>query len=324
MQFDVIIGNPPYHLEDGGHGRSASPIYQLFVQQAQKLNPRYLSMIIPSRWFAGGKGLDSFRQNMLNDKHLTRVTAFENSADVFPGVDIPGGICFFLWERDKTEELCLVTNVSGQDHVTARRDLSEHEVFVRDTQALSIIQKIRSKGERTMNEQVSSRKPFGLATTERPIKAGDIQLRWTGGVGPFDRAKVPAGELMIDKWKVIASRATPGGGRPGSDGRRTVLSSIEVLPPGTICTEAYLVIGAFDSRSQAENLVSYMKTRLFRFLLSQVVVSHDLTKEKYILVPLLDSNVAWTDEMLIERYGLTEEEIAFIESRIRPMELNGV
>jgi site-specific DNA-methyltransferase (adenine-specific) len=323
MKFDVIVGNPPYQLSDGGYGRSASPIYQLFVQQAKKLNPRFLTMIVPSRWFAGGKGLDSFRKEMLQDNHLTKLVAFEDSADVFPGVDIPGGICYFLWERDRAVEECVVTNISGQHSTTSSRKLSEHDVLVRDSQALSIIQKIRLKGEPTMNDQVSSRKPFGLATTVRPMKSGELKLKWTGGVGPFDRAAVPSGEPLIDKWKVIASRATPGGGRPGSDGKRTVLSSVEVLPPGTICTEAYLVVGAFDSEEQASNLVSYMKTKLFRFLLAQVVVSHDLTKDKYMFVPVLDSNVPWTDGLLCQRYGLTEEEMAFIDSRIRPMDMTG-
>lgn len=320
MKFDVIVGNPPYQLSDGGHGKSASPIYQLFVQQAKKLRPRFMTMIIPSRWFAGGKGLDSFRKEMLQDKHLTRLTTYENSADVFPGVDIPGGICYFLWERDRATDECHVTNINGLDVASSSRSLSQHEVLVRDAQALSIIQKIQKLNERTMNEQVSSRKPFGLSTTERPMASGDIDLRWTGGVGRFLREAVPSGHEMIDKWKVIASRATPGGGRPGSDGRRTVLSSIEVLPPGTICTEAYLVVGAYSSQDKADNLVSYMKTRLFRFLLSQVVVSHDLTKEKYMFVPILDVTKAWNDKLLAKRYGLDEQEVAFIESRIRPMD----
>lgn len=322
MQFDVIVSNPPYQLDDGGHGRSASPIYQLFITQAKKLGPRYLAMIIPSRWFAGGKGLDAFRAEMLGDKRITRLVEFEDSTDVFPGVDIPGGICYFLWDRDNPEDLCRVTNVRGEHQDTQPRNLGEYDVLLRHSQAVSIIAKVREKQERTMNEQVSSRKPFGLATTEQPKQTGDLKLRWVKGVGAYDSSSVETGREMIHKWKVIASRATPGGGRPGSDGRRTVLSSVEVLPPGTICTETYLVIGSYDTEAEANNLVSYMRTKLFRFLLSQVVVSHDLTKEKYAFVPILELDVAWTDEMLARRYGLTPDELSFIDSMIRPMESN--
>ncbi len=319
MKFDVIIGNPPYQMSDGGFGRSASPIYQLFIQQAKKLNPRYLTMIIPSRWFAGGKGLDEFRAEILNDKRITRLVEFEDSTEVFPGVDIPGGICYFLWDRDHPKEECLVTNVRVDESDTLSRNLSGLPVFVRHGQAISIIEKIQAQGERTMDEQVSSRKPFGLATTVRPMKYGNLRLRWNRGTGAFSSDSVKVGKHLIDKWKVIASRATPGGGRPGRDGRRSVLSSIEVLPPKTICTETYLVVGAFDSEIEAKNLSMYMRSRFFRFLLSQLVVSHDLTKEKYCFVPILNQHVLWTDEKLYKKYGLTADEIAFIESKIRPM-----
>lgn len=186
MQFDVIVGNPPYQLSDGGFGRSARPIYHLFVEQAKKLQPRYLTMIIPARWFAGGKGLDKFRQEMLNDDRTRKIVDFEDANEVFPGVDIAGGICYFLWDRDN-RGLCEVENVHNGVKTISSRRLNEFETFIRHGKAISIVRKVLAKKEPTMNEQVSSRKPFGLPTTERPKKTGDIILRWQNGEGPYRR-----------------------------------------------------------------------------------------------------------------------------------------
>lgn len=320
MKFDVIIGNPPYQLSDGGFGRSATPIYNKFVHQAKKLNPRYLTMIIPSRWFAGGRGLDSFRAEMLGDDRIRKLVDFEDASEVFPGVDIAGGVCYFLWERDARGP-CEVTNVHKGEKVVSIRKLDEFPTFIRHSQAVSIVRKVLAKKERRMSEQVSASKPFGLRTFVRPQKAGDLILRWQNGEGPYKREDITVGVEMIDKWKVITSYVGyDHAGNPGSDGRRRVFSKIDILPPRTICTETYLVIGAYDSQKQAENLVAYMKTRLFRFLVSQFMYSHHITKDAYAFVPILDMNTEWTDEKLYERYGLTEEEIAFIESKIRPME----
>ena len=321
MKFDVIVGNPPYQLSDGGFGRSASPIYQHFVQQAKKLNPRYLTMIIPSRWFAGGKGLNEFRNEMLNDSRIRKIVDFEDASECFPGVDIAGGICYFLWERDSTGP-CEVVNKHNSSEVMTKRPLNEFKTFIRHGQAVPILRKILSRKEDRMNNKVSASKPFGLRTFVRPQKTGDILLRWQNGEGPYNRKDVTVGVEMIDRWKVITSYVGyDHAGNPGKDGRRRVFSKIDILPPGTICTETYLVIGAFDNKEHAQNLVSYMKTRFFRFLVSQFMYSHHITKDSYSFVPVLDMDIAWTDEMLFSRYGLTDDEVAFVESKIRPMEL---
>jgi site-specific DNA-methyltransferase (adenine-specific) len=320
MQFDVIIGNPPYQLDDGGFGRSASPIYQHFVEQAKKLDPRYLVMIIPSRWMGGGKGLSEFRATMLKDRRIRKLVDYENAQDAFPGVDLAGGVCYFLWDRD-CPGLCEVTNISGGESVTTVRQLDEFSTFIRNSAAISIIRKVMATKEPRMSEQVSSRKPFGLATDVRPEKKGDLILRWEKGEGPYPREKVTAGHDMIDKWKVITSYVGyDHAGNPGKDGRRRVFSKIDILSPGTICTETYLVVGSYGSKTEAENLVAYMKTRFFRFLVAQFMYSHHLTKSAYELVPILDMNETWTDSKLAARYGLTDDEVKFIESKIRPFD----
>ena len=322
MKFDVIVGNPPYQLSDGGFGRSASPIYQKFVQQAKKLNPRYLTMIIPSRWFGGGKGLNEFRAEMLNDDRIRKIVDFEDATEVFPGVDIAGGICYFLWERNSTGP-CEVVNMHNGTEAVSTRPLNEFSTFIRHSNAVPIIHKVLVNEKHNMSEQVSASKPFGLRTYVRPQKKGDITLRWQKGEGPYKRKEITTGTEIIDKWKVITSYVGyDHAGNPGKDGRRRVLSKIDILPPGTICTETYLVIGNYEKEAQARNLISYMKTRLFRFLIAQFMYSHHITKDSYAFVPILDMSTAWTDEMLYKRYGLTKAEIAFIESKIRPMEAN--
>jgi len=320
MRFDVIIGNPPYQLSDGGFGRSASPIYQKFVQQAKKLNPRYLTMIIPSRWFGGGKGLDEFRREMLNDERIRKIIDFEDSSEVFPGVSVAGGICYFLWEKDYRGP-CEIVNMHGGIEVASTRRLNEFSTFIRHSQAVPIIRKVLARGETRMHEQVSSYKPFGLRTYVKPQKTGDITLYWQKGKGPYRRKDITAGTEMIDKWKVVASRSGhEHAGNPGRDGARRVLARTDVLPPATVCTETYLVIGSYSTEQKARNLLTYMKTRFFRFLMSLFMYSHGITRDTFAFIPILDMTKTWTDKKLYKRYGLAEEEIAFIESKIRPME----
>jgi site-specific DNA-methyltransferase (adenine-specific) len=298
MKFDVIVGNPPYQLNDGGFGKSATPIYHKFVEQAKKLNPTYLSMIIPARWFGGGKGLDDFRKEMLNDKRVSKIVDFENANECFPGVDIAGGICYFLWQNDYMGE-CEIVNVVNGNKTHSVRSLNEFSTFIRNSNALPIIRKVLSQKEKMMNSVVSSRKPFGIATNIRPQKSGDIILRWQNGEGPYKRSDIVTGIEIIDDWKVISSYVGyDHAGNPGKDGKRRVFSKIDILPPETICTETYLVIGSFKTKKEATNLTIYMKTRFFRFLVSQFMYSHHITKESYQFVPIQDFSELWTDEKL--------------------------
>ena len=319
MKFDVIIGNPPYQLSDGGFGKSASPIYQKFVHQAKKLEPRYLTMIIPSRWYGGGKGLDDFRKEMLVDNRIRKLVDFEDSNEIFPGVDVAGGVCYFLWERDN-KGLCEITNKYKGTDIVSERKLDEFEILIRQSQAVSIVRKVLSKNEKMMNKQVSAYKPFGLRTFVKPQQTGDIVLYWQKGTGPYSRKDITVGVEMIDKWKVICSRSGhEHAGNPGVDGMRRVISRTAILPPGTICTETYLVIGSFSTEEQAKNLLVYMKTRFFRFLMSLLMYSHGITKDTFSFIPILGMNSKVTEAELYNRYELSTSEIAYIESRIRPM-----
>jgi site-specific DNA-methyltransferase (adenine-specific) len=322
MQFDVIIGNPPYQLNDGGHGVSASPIYQKFVEQAKALEPKFLSMVIPSRWFGGGKGLAEFRATMLGDDRIRRLVDFESAKDAFPGVDLAGGVCYFLWNRDDRGP-CEVTNIAGNaPQQTSERRLDEFPTFVRHSAAVPIIRKVLAKSDRMMSEQVTSRKPFGLPTNARPETTGDLVLRWEKGEGPYPRSKIIVGKSIIDKWKVITSYvAYDHAGNPGKDGRRKVFSKIDIMPPGTVCTETYLVVGAYDTENEATNLVTYMKTQFFRFLVAQFMYSHHLTRSAYEFVPVLDMDVEWTDEKLASTFELTQDEVDFIDTKVRPFSL---
>lgn len=320
MKFDVIVGNPPYQLSDGGFGKSAAPLYHKFVAQAKRLNPKHLIMIIPSRWFAGGKGLDDFRREMINDKHIKKLIDFENANDCFPGVDIAGGVCYFLWESAYLGDCELVNIVNGKE-TRSKRALNEFATLIRSSAAVPIIRKVLSHDEQKMNTMVSSRKPFGIPTNGRPTKSGDIILRWQHGEGPYMRSDVAVGAEIIDKWKVITSYVGyDHAGNPGKDGKRRVFSKIDILPPKTICTETYLVIGSFDSERESINLKNYMKTKFFRFLVSQFMYSHHITKDSYQLVPIQDFQKAWTDEILFEKYKLDLQEIEFVNSSIKPFE----
>lgn len=322
MKFDVILGNPPYQLEDGGNNASASPIYHLFVTAAKRLNPRYLTFVIPARWYTGGKGLDDFRQEMLADRRIVTLVDFPDSRNCFPGVDVAGGVCYFLWDRDHPSPQCEVTNVMGAYRKTLVRSLAETTPFVRANEALSIIHKVQALHEASFSEWVSSRKPFGLDTKRQPVQGpGDITLRWRGGVGPFLSALVTANRAWIPKWKVLISCLTADhAGQGDKDGRRTVLSSLGLLPPGQVCTETYLVAGVFESEQEVRNCITYLKTQFVRFLIAQLATTQHISKVSFRFVPQQDFSVAWTDAALNEKYGLTVEEQAFIAQLVKPME----
>ena len=324
MKFDVIVGNPPYQLDTGGSGRQAKPIYQLFVQQAKKLKPRFLTMVIPSRWFAGGMGLDDFREIMLHDKHISHMTDFTNSKDCFQGLSISGGVNYFLWQRDYNGP-CRFTSIHDNRSNTLERYLDEVPVLVRHNEAVSVINKVMAKRGASISTIVSSINPFGFPTSVRGRKEasrGMLKLHSSKGVGYVSRNEVTQGLELIDKYKIMVSQTTSEhAGEPGKDGSFKLLSTVKMLSPGEICTFSYITIGALTSETEALNLKSYLETRFARFLVLQAVSSIHLSKDKFLFLPVQDFSKPWTDEKLYKKYGLTEEEIAFIESMVRPMEL---
>jgi len=320
MKFDVIVGNPPYQLNDGGGtGSSAKPIYNHFIEQAKKLNPRYLSMIIPARWYSGGKGLDEFRNKMLNDKRIRTLVDFADSRDCFPGVDIAGGVCYFLWDREN-EGLCQVETVRNNDVIKSERYLNEFETFVRDNLAIGIIHKVKEKNNLFMDSVVSSRMPFGLVSSVRPEKKGDLDLITSAGNGKISSKKITSGLELIKKWKVLLSKASNDhGGQPDKDGKRRIFSRIEVMPPNSVCTESYLVVGNYETEHEALNMAGFLRTKFCRFLVSTILLTQNITKGKFVFVPSLNMNESWTDDKLYANYNLSLEEINFIDELIRPI-----
>jgi site-specific DNA-methyltransferase (adenine-specific) len=318
MKFDVIIGNPPYQLNDGGFGDSASPIYHRFVEQAKKLKPRYLTMIIPSRWFAGGKGLDDFRDEMLHDHHISNLVDYPIASDVFPGVKVIGGVCFFLWERDYNGH-CSVTTYMNDKHDTMIRQLDEFPTFVRFNKAISILKKVMVKKYSLLSDQVSSRKPFGLPTTARPSGKGNITLYATKTVGRIEKAAIPSGINMLDDWKVLLSKGYGEGGE-SREYPRMIIGKPIVAPPASACTETYIVVGCYNTQKEANHLAEYIQTKFLRFLVGLLKNTQDTTKDRFAFVPRLPMTEQWTDQKLYKHFGLTDDEIAFIESMVRPME----
>ena len=324
MTFDVIIGNPPYQLNVGVEKENyAIPLYQKFIQQAKKLRPRYLSMIIPSRWFTGGRGLDAFRAEMLNDNRVKYIKDYIDSKDVFPGVDVSGGVNYFLWSSEY-EGPCEYVNVVNGKETTSIRKLNEFTVFPRYNQSLSLIKKVKDKGEKNLSRMISSQTPFGFITTYRG-KENDfkdsLKLYSSGGITYVSKEDVTRHQEWINKYKVIFSKATcEHAGTPDKTGRYRVFSTMRILLPKEICTQSYLVGGVFENNNVAENYVSYLKTAFVRALMLPTLSSQDISADKFQFVPLQDFSKPWTDEELYKKYGLTDEEIKFIESMIRPME----
>lgn len=323
MRFDVIIGNPPYQLSSNDEGIQATPLYHKFIQQAKRLSPRYLSMIIPARWYAGGMGMGDFRNEMLNDTHIRYLHDFPKSRDCFEGVDIAGGICYFLWDREY-DGPCIVEGQIGDVVTSEKRCLNEFSIFVRDNIGIRIIHKIKEKKEGDLSNMVYSISPFGLPTSIRGIQepfTDSVVLISSKGRSYLAKEMITNKDL-IDKYKIGIGQLNPdrGGVNNASDGKMNVTTKIAIYNKGEVTTATYLILGAFEKREQAENYASYIRTKFVRFLVSLTLSSMHITKSNFVFVPLQDFSEPWTDEKLYKKYGLTEEEIAFIESMIRPME----
>ena len=338
MQFDVIIGNPPYQLNTDGFGTQARPIYQQFVQQAKTLAPRFLCMVIPARWFSGGMGLDEFRESMLTDDRVRSINDYLTASDVFPGIGLKGGVCYFLWDRDNPGACRVTTYYKDAPPSTATRSLLEEgaDVFIRFNEGLSILKKVvaietgssRSlelpEAKKFMN-LVSSIGAFGLDSTFRgkEKKSGDdLKVYRNGGVGYIARAKIAKEQTLFDKWKVFIGRAAPGTGNKDTYPHK-ILSTPFIGEPGSISSWTYMYIGPFDRKTEADSVLSYLCCRLTRFLVLLHKPSQDTTRKVYTFVPTQDWTRPWTDGDLYKKYGLTTREIAFIEGIVRPMEITG-
>ena len=323
MKFDVIIGNPPYQLSDGGNGASASPIYHLFVNQGKILKPHFLIMITPSRYLAGGKGLDSFRNSMLNDNHIRKMIDYINAKDCFPDNSIGGGVNYFLWDRDYVGD-CEYTTVIGNKRDVQMRKLNEFPVFVRQNKSVSIIHKIQKHDFKPLANIVSSRNPFGLPTSMRGKEKAfpnQILLYSSDGKSFISEEEVIKGKDLVQRFKVMISRIIyEHAAEPDDEGMFRVLSRIQTLMNREVCTDSYLILGSFDNEKEANNLNKYLRSKFVRYLISQTLSSINLSKDKFLLVPLQDFSKSWTDEELYKKYNLSPEEIDFIESMIRPME----
>ncbi|MFN8572365.1 MAG: Eco57I restriction-modification methylase domain-containing protein [Gemmatimonadaceae bacterium] len=317
MQFDVIIGNPPYQLGDGGGGggASATPIYNKFVEAALSLEPRYVSMITPSRWFSGGKGLDEFRDRMLRDGRFITLVDCPQLYDVFPGVKIRGGVSYWLWGSDHKGG-CEVVTMIGNEIIgdPATRRLDAYDVLVRRNEAVRILDKVtgfrvKGKAEPTLGDQVSARKPFGLTNQRgKPTPAGvkdAVLVYGNQHTSYLPRTAITSNDDWVDRWKVLLVKAHGTSGRDDT----TILGEPVLAGPRTACTETYLVIGVCASESEARNLAAYMRTRFVRFLVSLRKITQNITRDSYKFVPLLPMDRVWTDADLYKHYGITRPQV---------------
>ena len=329
MKFDVIIGNPPYQLNDGGgsNGISAKPIYNLFVERAIMLNPRYLTMIIPSRWFAGGKGLDTFRKSMTNDKHITHIVHYPKSRDCFQGVDIAGGVCYFLRERDREND-CIFTSKTANVENVRMRKLNEFPIVIADNIGVDIVHKVQSKCAAFISDRVLSRNSFGFTTSARGQSkpfTNCITLVSSAGVSYVDSSKVSKNQDKVNQYKISIGTLNPdrAGVNNASDGKMNVTTKVRILKPNEVVTETYIIIDTFKDEQTATNFAKYMCTKFARFLISLTISSMHIVKDNFQFVPDMGYNKEWTDQDLYEYFELTNDEKLYIESKIRPMKLGG-
>ena len=323
MKFDVIIGNPPYQLKDGGAQASAGPLYHKFIEKAKQLNPRYLSMIIPSRWFSGGKGLDKFRKEMLHDQRIRVIHDYVNAKDCFPNIDLKGGVNYFLWDRDNKGQCEINTHADGKISSTSIRPLLEQgtDVFIRYNEAISIFKKIQKYNEGSFSDSVSARKPFGLTTTFKGKKISfnnSVMMYQNKSIGYIKREEVLQNNDWIDMHKVLAPYAV------GSGDSKTDLIKPIYSEPGTCCTETYLVLALSKNKQEALNAISYIKTKFFHFMVTLKKNTQHTTREVYEFVPMQDFTESWDDKKLYDKYNLDKEEITFIESNVRSMESDDI
>lgn len=327
MQFDVIIGNPPYQMTGGGGGTNDSAIYHLFVEQALRLDPRFLSMVIPSRWMAGGRGMDEFRRTMLADRHVSHLVDYPNSAQVFPGVDLKSGVCYFLWDRAHNGD-CAAMLIRDQIVVgPTNRTLDEYDVFIRDERAAVILKKVLKQKEHSFEELLTGDTPFGLATNFTGLRPGEpregeVKVYASSNAGrrsgAMKRSLIAKNAHLIDAWKVLAPQAGPGnsGGHVLPD---MVLGRPSVAEPDSVCTQTWIVAGPLKSEEQAEVVARYLQTSFVRFIVSLRKISQHAMKGVYRWVPQQDWTDDWDDETLYKKYGITQKEIAYINSMVRPM-----
>ena len=324
MKFDVIVGNPPYQMTGGGGGTNDTPLYNAFVDNAMALNPRYISMIIPSRWMAGGRGLDDFRARMLNDKRLRHLIDSAQMENLFPGVDFEGGVCYFLWDRDNPGD-CRSTFIQGDVTVgPVTRNLAEFDVFVRDERALEILRKALKKNEPSIMDLVSGDTPFGLPTNfagyrKSGRQPGDLKLLMNQGGKRVEHwvanEVIRKNRKLIGGWKVLVPKAY---GERGAIPAQ-VLGPTLIAGPRTVCSQTYLCVGTFDTKSEAESFVSYLSTRFFRFLVSLRKISQDALRSTYTWVPQQKWDHTWTDAELYKKYGITSDEQGYIDAMIKDM-----
>lgn len=330
-KFDVVIGNPPYQIMDGGgKGYSAKPVYQHFVAAAKEIQPHYLSLVTPSRWFAGGKGLDQYRSEMLHDKHIEKIYDYVDNEQLFKGVSIVGGVNYFLWNKYYCGK-CLFTSIRGNDQYTMLRDLSEYEILIRNNYALELVRRVDSSNCEKMESVVYPRNVFGIASEERglpkktsknPIALFASAKSNSMGVSYIAPDKIQKNNDLIDKYKVIIGKVVPRGGEVGIDPKigYRVTSTIQMLYPGSVFSDSYLLLGAFENESEAINFAKYMTLKLPRFLLHETYSSMNISKANFRFVPYLDYSKEWTDEELFDRFECTPEERKLVLETIRPME----